>query len=151
MYKFRLNYKYMYVMYGKKLVYILLYLKSAIERNVALYKNINFYKIQCFKSDLWDITRDCIIYSYIYFWYVRCLGGGEPARVPLPGALQLQPRGRPLHPLPRARHLLPARGHPPRHQQGWSALVAGLQVPYNDFGIFFFYIIKAKYTMSYGN
>ena len=55
-------------------------------------------------------------------------GGGQPAGLPLPGPLLLQPGGRPLHPLPRARDLLPAGGHPTRHQQGRSSLVAGLQV-----------------------
>ena len=67
MYKFRLYYKYMYVMYGKKLVYILLYLKSAIERNVALYKNINFIKYNVLNQTC-EILLEIVLYIHIYIF-----------------------------------------------------------------------------------
>ena len=47
--------------------------------------------------------------------------------VPLPGSLLLHSGRRSLHPLSRARHLLPARRHPARDQPGRPSLVAGLQ------------------------
>ena len=56
--------------------------------------------------------------------------GGTPIflfSVSLSCSLLLPPGRRPLHPVPRARDLVPARRHPARHQQGGSPLVAGLQ------------------------